>query len=766
MERRVIESIIHNLVRDNREHDSIMLDGIALYLCRANRKSIRETFDNKMFDFEALFAQGTYVLEYLKRPEYQEKLDILCQNFALTAEVLLDYVQTKLPRFYSQQGCITAGASRFMIDWLNPRDGETVYNPFGGDPYAPIGRNNTMFISDIINQKENRYTQLVLAANSSTNFHCRINNPLMRPEHEDHHYQYIYIPSLPFGIRIAGMGRKIEENFILRMLNILEEGGKMVAVLPIHALSSDLYYEFRKTLIECGYLRIVALLGSKAVYATTIVKTAIFFIEKTHSESDSFVLANAINAEANTVADYLNLTQQIGMEDTNICTRVKYSNVWDSSNLAIRDNSPLSTRIDRPGYKYVKLSEVLEQYRKTVEVNPDILLPRMSGKDMHLQLPDYKIFFDDLSLEHLQGRFTCITEGVFCFHSITRNYLWFDGDNTVPVYCNGDIYTFRIKDRRITPEYLCFVLAEEDIQADIKSRAMGAVIPRVGRMSFLDVEIPIPDVGNEILFQQEEIHFISERKTRLAQEEKEAHKESLDDIKDDIEDKIHLLGPYNFSIQSGINRILRKLQRGETLDASTRIFKDTDIRLDSYLQNLLAKSQAAGYITASIGGSIFESIDCPMDSFIFLQEYMEYLQADGDYEGIELSLMPIPEPFPLMIHPRALRLTLDTIVRNAVMHGFTDSFNGKKRIAIRIAKDKMPGMAVISVANNGLPVADGFSEDLYESKFGKCGKTAHTGRGGYFVSNAMHFYKGFVTISTQDDKWPFIVNLHIPTSHE
>jgi hypothetical protein len=24
---------------------------------------------------------------------------------------------------------------------------------------------------------------------------------------------------LPFGIRIAGMGRKIEENFILRMLN-------------------------------------------------------------------------------------------------------------------------------------------------------------------------------------------------------------------------------------------------------------------------------------------------------------------------------------------------------------------------------------------------------------------------------------------------------------------------------------------------------------------------------------------------------------------
>ena len=97
-------------------------------------------------------------------------------------------------------------------------------------------------ISDIINQKENRYTQLVLAAHGSHNLHCRINNPLMRPEYEDAHYRYIYIPALPFGIRIAGMGRKIEENFVLRMLDVLEPEGSMVVVLPVHSLSSDLYF--------------------------------------------------------------------------------------------------------------------------------------------------------------------------------------------------------------------------------------------------------------------------------------------------------------------------------------------------------------------------------------------------------------------------------------------------------------------------------------------------------------------------------------------
>ncbi len=766
MERRVIESIVHNLVRDNRERESIMLDAIALYVCRANRLSIRETFDNKMFDFEALFAQGTYVLESLKHPKYQEKLDILCQNFALTAEVLLDYVQIGLPRFYAQQGCVTAGASRFMLDWLLPTAGGAVYNPFGGDPYAPINRKDTFFISDIINQKENRYTQLVLAANGSSNLFCRVNNPLMRPEYEDSNHKFIYIPAMPFGIRIAGMGRKIEENFVLRMLDILEPNGSMVVVLPIHSLSSDLYFEFRKTLIERGYLRMVVLLGPKAVYATTNVKTAIFFIQKSENKTGSLIFANATSVETKSEADYLNLMDKIRFGSAEICLNIRYSDLWESSNLAIRDKSYLEERIYRPGFKFVKLSEILKPYRNSVQVDHEDLLPRLSGKDMHLQLPDYKISFDDLPLEHLQGRFNCITESVFCFHSITQNYLWCESDNEVPVFCNGDIYTFQIKDSRISPEYLCFVLAEEDVQADIKSHTSGSNIPRVSRSSFLEVEIPIPDVDQEVQFLQEEMHFISERKTRLAQTEKEAHKESLEDIKDDIEDKIHLLGPYNFDVQSGINRILRKLQKGDTLDASTRIFKDTDIRLDSYLKNLLSKSQSAGYITASIGGSIFEAVDRPLDSFDFLQEYLAYLNADDAYAGIKFRLMPIPETFLLMITQRALRLTLDTIVRNAVKHGFAESFYGERRIAIRIAKDKLPGMVVISVANNGLPAAEGFSEDVYVRKFGMCGATAHTGRGGFFVSNAMNFYKGFVTINTQDKNWPFIVNLHIKQSHE
>ena len=310
------------------------------------------------------------------------------------------------------------------------------------------------------------------------------------------------------------------------------------------------------------------------------------------------------------------------------------------------------------------------------------------------------------------------------------------------------------------------MLAEEDVQTDIKSRTGGSTIPRIGRRDFLDVEIPIPDTEKDSQFTYELMRFLSERKSRLAEAEKEAHKESLEDIKEDIEDKIHLLGPYNLDIQSGLNRILKKILRGEKLDATTQVYKDSDISLDSYIRNLLSKSQAAGYITASIGGSIFEEVDKPLDSFIFLQEYLSYLQADDSFEDVKFRLMPIPQAFALRITSRSLRLALDTIVRNAIMHGFAEGFTGEKRIAIRISEDSLPGMAVISIANNGLPAAEGFSEELYERKFGKCGTTGHTGRGGFFVSNAMHFYQGFVSINTKDKNWPFIVNLHIPMSHE
>lgn len=766
MERRLIETIVNGIVRQKFAHETLILDSIALYICRANRKEIRLKFNSKQFDFENLFAEGTHFIKMLENHVLPEQLQLLADNFAITSEVLMDYAITGIPRHFSQQGSIKPGASRLLMRYLEPGEAGFVYNPFGGDCYAPVENSSVQFLSEVMSLKESRYMQLVLAAKGLSNVHSRPVNPFMRPEAENESQQLIYIPAMPFGIRIAGMGRKIEENFILRMIDILVPGGKLVVVLPYAALSADIYFELRKTLAERRYLRDVILFRQDAVYYNTGLKTVAFVIEKRPSSSNCFNLVDTTAYNFELDSDFFKLFDRAKALDHEVVTQVTFDSIFRTSNCQIINPKVKGDRIARPGYKYVKLENVLSTYSKSVELDGSEMVPRLSGKDMHEELPSYAIDVQDVEIIEAKGRFTAITEPVFCFHGITRNCVWCIAEPDIPIYCNGDVYTFKIKSDIITPEYLCFILQEEDIAADIKSRVSGNTIPRISRSAFLDVEIPIPDKDRKTLVAQEMLHFISDRKSRLVKAEQEQHQETIEDIKDDIEDKIHLMGPYNLDIQSGLNRVLKRLEKGETLDAHTKIFNQSDISLADYLRQLVTKSISAGYITASIGGNIFEPVDRPMDSFTYLQDYVAYLESDNSYKGITFSLGPIAAPYALMITPRTMNLVLDTIVRNAVMHGFSDAFFGEKKIWINITEDAENAMAVVSVANNGLPADESFSENLYERKFGKCGDTAHTGRGGYFVSNAMKFYQGNVSVDTTDKEWPFIVKLHIPMSHE
>lgn len=766
MERKFIEAIVNGIIRQRIESEISMLDGIALYICRANQETISLKHSPIPFNFEYLFSDGTYIVDKLNSLVDENQLRLLAENFVTTSEVLLDYALSTSIRQAGQYGVVKSGVSEFLMRYFDSEHCDSIYNPFGGDTNAPTFAKDCLFISDVSGLKESRFMQLVMEAKNIQNICIRFSNPFVNLDNDNIYNSDIYISSFPFGIRIPGMGRKIEQDFVLRMLDVLKPNGRLVVILPNAFLFSELYLELRKTLVDKKWLRDVILFKEGGVYRNSNIKMVGVVVDKSEVDSDVFSLIDttAYNLENNT--DYNYLIGKINTVAPEVISSIKFSFVESSNKYQISPSSLSEERVERPGYKYVKLKEILEPFAHSVELDGEQMVPRLSGKDMHLELPSYMNDIQDVEITNIRGRFTCINKPVFCFHGITQNFLWCHAEDGYEIYCNSDVYTFTIKDERISPEYLCFIMHEEDILADIKSRVAGSTIPRITRSSLLDVEIPIPDENIRALFEQEILRYISECKSRLAKVEQEQHQETIEDIKDDIEDKIHLMGPYNLDIQSGLNRVLKKLENGETLEASTKIFKKSDITLADYLRQLVIKSLSAGYITASIGGNIFEPVTRPMDSFIYLQEYVAYLQSDNAYKGITFGLGPIAAPYALMITPRTMNLVLDTIVRNAVMHGFSDSFYGDKRIWINITEDLASSEAILSVANNGLPADEAFSEDLYERKFGKCGETQHTGRGGYFVSNAMKFYKGRVSVDTTNKEWPFIVKLHIPMSHE
>lgn len=764
MERKLIISVINGILRNGYDSGITTLSGIALWLCRQKPRSF-EARGRDVFDYESLFADGEDAAQRIEKNVPEDQLALLKDNYALTAEILLMYSFDNGFRPAAIAFPVSAAASQFLFSFLAPYKEKLVYNPFAGDYYAPARHPDVIFGSPSLDVHTIRFAQLYQMANGRSNSQYYDFNPFLYPGEEKEVYNSIYIPAMPFGMKIPGLGRKMEENYILNVLKQLRPGGKMVFVLPSHSLSSDNYFELRKTLLEKRILRRVLLLGPRAITGRTSMPMVAFVIENTQNDYPFFLLQNLTKLPLTTQEEAQQLYNTVIAKDPDVTVAVEYDTPFKTPNVHIFDPSASAKRIDRPGFKYVKLASLLTPYSNYRELDGTEMVARLSGKDMHLKLPEYMIDIQDVEVAPLTGKFNCINEPIFCFHGITQNYVWCVGEPDYPIYCNSDVYTFRISSNLITPEYLCFVLGQEDLMADIRSRIAGTV-SRIAKQAFLDVEIPVPDRDRQDLITQDLQQYISTKKTMLAEMEKRSHEANIEDIREDINDKVHLLGPYNANIQTGINRVIKMLQRGDSLEADTKVFRDSDIELMGFLKRLLVKSQDAGYIMASIGETIFEEAKRPLDIFTFIQEYVASLQSDDEYEGISFEITPIERPVYLMITDRSLRLVLDTIVRNAVSHGFPDSFTGAKRIKFTIDSTPEASHAVISVANNGMPAAEGFSDNLYVSKFGKCGPTAHSGRGGYFVSKAMDFYKGYVFVNTSNAEWPFDVWLHIPMSNE
>ncbi|MBO4231316.1 MAG: restriction endonuclease subunit S [Bacteroidales bacterium] len=756
MERKLINSVVNGILRNGYDSEATALSGIALWLCRQVKPSVKDLIGQEQIDYEKLFADGEEAAQRIEKYVSNEQLGLLLKDVKLTVEILL----LRSHGSASPAFPVSESASRFLFRLLEAKIG-VVYNPFAGDYYAPERNPQITFATPTMDTNIARYALLHQAISGRINSVFYDFNPFLTPGDENVFYDYIYIPAMPFGIKIVAHSRKMEETYLLSAIKMLQPEGRMVFVLPAHSLSSDNFFELRKTILESRMLRHVVLMAPKTLTDLTDIATVAFVLENSRNKESHFYFSSTPKAPLTE-----DLCDKVLSHDPEVSVAVEYSAPFSTHNLQIINFSASTKRVDRPGFKYVKLGELLTPYSKSVELDGSELVARLSGKDMHLALPEYMVDIQDVELAPLSGRFTRIQESVLCFHGITQNYVWCVGEPDYPVYCNGDIYTYRISSNLISPEYLCFILGQEDIKADIKSRVGGGTIPRISRKALMEIEIPVPDRDRQDLITQDLQQFVSDQKTMLAQAEKRSHEATVEDITDDIEDKIHLLGPYNFDTISGINRIVKKLENGEKLEAGTKIFKDSEISLVDYLRGLRVKSQNAGYITASIGGSIFEEVKAPLDIFTFIQEYVAYLQSDDSYEGISFEITPIKRPCYLMITERTLRLVLDTIIRNAVSHGFPDGFSGPKHIKFTLDIEPKLDYAVLSVANNGVPVAEGFNLALYTNKFGKCGPTAHSGRGGHFVSRAMDFYNGYVVVNTSDKNWPFNVLLHIPVSHD
>lgn len=761
MDFRSVTSLVNEILSVSKYSKLDTMDGIALLICWHHGESFRSNFSDG--SFSELYSSGEWAYHFLINTLTEEQRKLIYNNWEVVAEILFNM-------YILEKDIITVSepASVLMTHLLNVETddyfpSDPIHNPFGGDLYVAMNHEDWYIRVEDSSQNNLRFYELYLIAKGRKScFEYYQKNPFNK-ENPDQTYKYMYIPGIPIGIK--QYGSKYAEEYVIKALGHLEEGGRMIVALPSDSLWSDDYYELREELINSQKLKYVISFRPGSYFASSGIAMTAYVIDNNVIKERSFAYVDLTKVSLTDQNARQSVAHRIEDGDTTLVTNISFDSILGSQDYSLRTSIGDAAHKERIGVKYIKLREVLTPYKKTDVLDGTDMVPRLSGKDMHLTLPEFEIDVKEIGLAALNGRFNRIDEPVFCFHSITRNYVWFLGAQDFSSYCNNDIFLFRLASDIITPEYLCFILSEDDVVADIQSRVTG-VIPRISRENLLDVLIPVPDDSSQEVSLQRIASYISELKSKLFKTSKKVTEETIEDIRDDIEDKKHLLGSYNSEIQTGLNRIVKKLRDGVVYDAHTKVFNESNIEIADFLAGLVSKSVTLGFITASIGGNIFEPVNKPLNTDLFFRDYKNDLDSDDCFRDIDV-LIEIKEPNTfIMIDHKALRLILDTITNNAIMHGFSDPFYGQKCLKISLEQEPLKGVAILTVANNGNPVAEEFNDKLYASKFGKCGPTAHSGRGGNFIHKAMKYYKGEYSINTTDKDWPFIISLYIPFSHE
>ena len=110
-----------------------------------------------------------------------------------------------------------------------------------------------------------------------------------------------------------------------------------------------------------------------------------------------------------------------------------------------------------------------------------------------------------------------------------------------------------------------------------------------------------------------------------------------------------------------------------------------------------------------------------------------------------------------------LTVMLDSILNNAVRHGFHKRKKDGNQVLIRLSEVnyKENPYVLLSIANNGEAISDGFTVEDYVSRGRFTASTGRSGLGGYHVFQIVKGHKGYLRLDS-NKMWNVIVDVLIP----
>ncbi len=224
-------------------------------------------------------------------------------------------------------------------------------------------------------------------------------------------------------------------------------------------------------------------------------------------------------------------------------------------------------------------------------------------------------------------------------------------------------------------------------------------------------------------------------------------------VKRNISDLEHMLG----STQLRIGKIIARLEK------VTPSSKNYLHLVKSMKDNVEYMNRIIHYNSTRIETESFNMKEGDIAEFI-----NNYVDAWNNYGGeyFELSIQNmLHDNVKMSFDKILLTVMLDSILNNAVRHGFHKRKNhtGHNAVQISLSEVEYNGLPyiLVSVANNGDPIAEGFTIEDYVSRGRYSSSTGRSGLGGHHVYQIAKGHNGFLYLDS-NKVWNMIVDVLLP----
>ncbi len=352
----------------------------------------------------------------------------------------------------------------------------------------------------------------------------------------------------------------------------------------------------------------------------------------------------------------------------------------------------------------------------------EVILNANSTSERETAVRDLKYYSNDESKKHLIDL------------NLGGNRRYALQTSSEPFMCSRNFKVYCINENLVDPKYLAYLLLSSE-----PLRLSNAPLS-----SMLDMKIPIFATDH----QKEIVKRLTDEYLQNKDREAKADRERLGKktVQSEIE---HILGV----TQHKIGRLLDNMLSNKPSD-------------DQYFNYVKKLKDNFDYM-----GRVIHFTNMPIESFnltkgdlsAFMEEYVTSWQNYGSgVFSIKLD-NNLEEKTEVNFDRTMMTVMLDAILDNASRHGFQkrESDANELIISLDLVTENESAYIVISIANNGRPMADGFTIDDYISRGRYSATSGRSGLGGFHAYQVAKGHGGFISLSS-NNQWSVIIDVLIP----